>query len=157
MNNIRWSESATKCLIEMWANGDSASAIGAVLKLSRNAVIGKAHRLDLDKRKQSGGRPKGSTQPWVTSPKVGILRMRKHPMRRVELPGAVPRPKTLMELEEGDCRWPIGNLFCGAPSVDRHSYCAEHDRRGHDAVQRRQPKASPTAGEASKAGGVPTS
>lgn len=138
---MTWREEQTKRLIVLWTNGDSASQIGAELGFSRNAVIGKVHRLKLSGRSQAGGRPKGSTKPWVLTPKVAIMRMQKHPRVNVELaeppPTFVPHPKTLMELEDDQCRWPIGALYCGCATARRHSYCGFHDRGAH-VVQRRR-------------------
>lgn len=49
-----WPESAVTTLREMWSEGFSAALIAEKLGTSRNAVIGKAHRLHLEERRQSG-------------------------------------------------------------------------------------------------------
>ena len=53
-----WSESTVTTLREMWSGGYSATLIAEAIGTSRNAVIGKAHRLDLEHRKKRTARIK---------------------------------------------------------------------------------------------------
>ena len=134
-----------------WATGLSAGAIATRLGhpyVSRNAVIGKVHRLNLPKRKttlgieRTGAPPKRLRRP--NRDVVGLLSNRAADRGKIKLPESkVPiEPTTvfnctLLELTNESCRWPIGGLlepakfFCGSPSADlanRISYCGFHAR-----------------------------
>lgn len=122
-----WPQERVKRFIEMWTEGAAFSLIAAELGVSRNAAIGKAQRLGL---KRSQGKSVGPCKR--PPPRLGILRMDKEPLKNIQLvepaPSLVPSPKSLMELQFGDCRWPIGEFFCGAPA-GKQTYCPYHTRR----------------------------
>jgi GcrA cell cycle regulator len=107
---MSWTEDKVALLRQLWGSGKSASEIAELLgDVSRNAVIGKAHRLGLS------GRP---------SP----IKKRK----RVDVKDAKPGGATILNLTDRMCRWPIGDpkqpgfRFCGKPSAANLPYCAEH-------------------------------
>jgi len=58
-------------------------------------------------------------------------------------------PKTTIDLEVGDCRWPIGDPrhadfhYCGAQQVLGKPYCKEHVESASEAVKPRQQSAPP--------------
>lgn len=98
-----WTEKAVKTLRSLWSKGVPAREIGERLGgVSRNAVIGKAHRLGLSKQVGEGE---------VDSPPVVI---------RTE------------DLTDKMCRWPIGHpgdpdfRFCGEARIPTRPYCGEH-------------------------------
>lgn len=135
-----WTDDQVEMLKRLWADGLSASQIAAKLcGVSRNAVIGKVHRLGLTKRKDAQA-PKPR--------KVPTLRRKRHEFigRTVMAPVMEGKPlpectdadipieqrKTLMELTNETCRWPVGDpanpefYFCGAmPEIDK-PYCTHH-------------------------------
>lgn len=169
---MSWDEKSEKQLAELWGAGWSASQIGARLGQSRNAVIGKAHRLKLPKRregvnalaagrKQAPARAGGHRSQFGQPSGPGALRRAerrredvaqagerfssgaaRHPLPQEEGPrGAVWRPLpghvpvALVDLERGQCRWPLGDPrdpgfgFCGLPVAgEKTSYCAAHHR-----------------------------
>ena len=110
---MEWTEERVARLKVLWIEGRTASQISAILgDVSRNAVIGKAHRLGLK------GRPSPIRKEKVVAPK---------PARR-------PAVKTSRPTRIGtyQCHWPIGHPrepgfhFCGAPAIDDKPYCEEH-------------------------------
>jgi GcrA cell cycle regulator len=144
-----WTEERVELLKKLWADGLSASQIAAELGgITRNAVIGKVHRLGLS------GRAK--------SPSTAAARPRKAraPMMRVSRPVSRgntalahayevevdPEPEfldniipigqrcTILELTEATCHWPVGDpghpdfFFCGGPSLTNLPYCSYHSR-----------------------------
>ena len=136
-----WTEELTAHLKVLWTAGLSCSQIAAELPwtFTRNAVIGRVHRLGLE------GRPKNN--PFKTSPQHQLERIRlKNERRRVrravDKPAVIPhgsrpiicldvdpRNITLHELQDDECRWPAGEgpyLFCGTPTFDGSSYCCGH-------------------------------
>ena len=119
---MSWTEERVAVLSQLWGSGKSASEIAEILgDTTRNAVIGKAHRLGLS------GRP---------SP----IKRREPPTAPVaEAPGA-----TILSLTERMCRWPIGDprsagfRFCGRAVVPGQTYCAEHAALAYQAPKPRR-------------------
>lgn len=117
MGIIMWTPDKIQTLKTMWEQKYTATEIGAVLGCSRNAVLGKKHRLKLRDRtiKRDGFKPPQSVFKPV---KQKVIPMRKKPAAL----------KKLLDLKQGECRWPIGEddnlMFCGAPC--ENTYCVEH-------------------------------
>jgi GcrA cell cycle regulator len=105
-----WTDEKITRLKKLWSEGLTTGEIGKRLGVSKNAVVGKAHRLGLK------GRP---------SP---IKRQHK----AVEVKKEAPRIFTLTDLSAQTCRWPIGDpkhenfRFCGKPVYAGKPYCSEH-------------------------------
>jgi len=136
-----WTPELVARLTELWANrGLSASEVGALLGVSRSAVLGKAARLNLPKRKGAYTPrkpvPKGSHHK--PRPKNPTRAAAPPPMPKHEPPkgkawepllGTVPRP--LVDLRDGMCKWPVTEdspfLFCAAPAIEGRPYCKHHD------------------------------
>lgn len=121
MASVTWTDDRIETLKSLWAEGLSASQIAARLGgVTRNAVIGKAHRLGLKSRpspvKAEAPKPAKRAAPKPPQPKV------ETDERRV----------TLLDLTERMCKWPIGHPgdpdfhFCGKPSEAGLPYCAPH-------------------------------
>jgi GcrA cell cycle regulator len=107
------------------------------LGLSRNAVLGKAHRLGLSTHKARSAKP----QPRKPIPKAKKL----PPVMPVLDEPAPAEPEFvgvgLLELEAGSCRYPQGDAapyrFCGVPKQDGSSYCPYHHRLCYAPLSRR--------------------
>ena len=130
---MSWTDEKVAKLKELWGKGSTASQIAEILGgVSRNAVIGKAHRLNLSGKIIA---KKGSLNN--KNNKVKNLNQRK--IRRGKFKSLViekdfepENPKQLEELEDGVCRYPIGHpnekgfYFCGRSSLKDFSYCKLH-------------------------------
>jgi GcrA cell cycle regulator len=121
-----WTEELVAELIRLWQAGHSASRIGSLLGVSKNAVIGKAHRLKLPPRPSpiKQGAPKKLKR--VPAPKVVARKI--HP---------APRRYYSSAVQGSSCLWPIGDPrepgfhFCGGQAVPGKPYCAEHVSRAY--------------------------
>jgi GcrA cell cycle regulator len=135
-NGPGWTDARTERLKALWADGRAASEIAALLgKVTRNAVIGKVHRLGLAGRKTTSRK----SVPRRTSPRCSGLR--QPPARFVRpatslLPPPPPPAAALMlplrQLRGDQCRWPVGDPreagfgFCGCRKAAGVPYCAYH-------------------------------
>ena len=170
MTVLTWSDDRVEQLKKLWEAGLSASQIAAELgNVTRNAVIGKVHRLGLSGRAKS---------PATAAPRQRKAARPAQPMMRVARPVAhgntalaqvfeveaepdpvafdnvVPMNQrlSLLELNEATCHWPVGDpsspdfFFCGGKALAGLPYCAQHSRVAYQpaADRRRQPaKSSP--------------
>ncbi len=135
-----WNDERVELLKELWGAGKTAAEIAQQLggNITRNAVIGKAHRLGLSGRvspiqkkpKRSSASSAGSS-PAASSSSAPVQSAPRVKETYVD----VPRPNggvSLMELKEKMCHWPIGDPkkagfhFCGDRSVPGLPYCGEH-------------------------------
>lgn len=138
MRGAAWSERRIALLKELWAEGKTAAFIAAQLRISRSAVLGKVFRLRLGKAAKA---KRFRSRAEATAAK-------RHPRsagRRPALPVTAaaperPRGKTLVELTNDSCRWPVGEPgrrgfhFCGASGADLENgrpYCAQHAKRAY--------------------------
>ena len=135
---MSWTEEKVAKLKELWGKGNTASQIAEIIGgISRNAVIGKAHRLNL-----SGKIKTRSTSTKQNSVKLNEQennykkRGRRNKFRSliIENDFEPENPKQLEELDESVCKWPIGHpnessfYFCGRKSLKDFSYCKLHLR-----------------------------
>ena len=130
---MSWNEEKITKLKELWGKGNTASQISEIIGgLSRNAVIGKAHRLNLSAkikaRSSASGRSyQDSAEEINTKQKKG--RKSKFKSLIIEKDFEPENPKKLEELDEGSCKWPVGHpeeeafYFCGRSSLKDFSYC----------------------------------
>ena len=118
MSKTTWTDERVETLKKLWGDGKTASQIAEILGgVTRNAVIGKAHRLNLSKR--------ASPLPVTRKQKVNP---------RIETPSHVSKGKSisLLEMKERSCRWPNGDpkkadfSFCGLDALPGIPYCGEH-------------------------------
>ena len=132
---MSWNEEKINKLKELWGKGSTASQIAEIIGgLSRNAVIGKAHRLNLSskiKTKNSSLNQK-FTNNSETNSKERRERKSKFKSLIIEKDFEPENPKKLEELDESSCKWPIGHpeeesfYFCGRSSLKNFSYCKLH-------------------------------
>jgi GcrA cell cycle regulator len=145
MSESGWSETRVTTLSQLWLDGLSASQIARQLGgLTRNAVIGKVHRLGLSGRPPA---PAPARLPRTATPRPQRPRRaftaapgrRKSPARSpIQVFAPPPEGPGLI----GDmallgahlCKWPFGDpkspdfSFCGRQAEGR--YCAAHEQKG---------------------------
>ena len=131
-----WTDRAIQWLKKRHADGLTYGQIALELKLTRNAVIGKAMRLGMCRPQPPPAEPsEAPPKPARKPPPMKPLPEIPPPTQSVELPPDVSEHAcTLFELEPASCRWPICDspwLFCGATRRDDSSYCGRHHRLGH--------------------------
>ena len=132
---MSWDERKIEILKNEWGKGKTASQIAELIGgVSRNAVIGKAHRLNLSIKIK----PKNSSYNY--SAKSQILEKRtsrnskKSKFRSLVLDKNFEAAKniSLEELNENTCKYMEGHptdkdsSFCGRKTVEKRSYCPLH-------------------------------
>ena len=133
---MSWNEEKVNKLKELWGKGSTASQIAEIIGgISRNAVIGKAHRLNLSSKIKT--RNASSSQNFEinseeNNSKQKQGRKNKFKSLLIEKDFEPENPKKLEELDESSCKWPVGHpeevsfYFCGRSSLKDFSYCKLH-------------------------------
>jgi GcrA cell cycle regulator len=160
---MSWTEERIETLRRLWAEGLSASQIASALGgVSRNAVIGKIHRLGLSGRVKTqkarparsagsaGGGAAVAARPASAPPRVMAVGAAavKVVEREEPVTARVPAPAevvplhggvTLLDLKTSSCRWPLGDpseesfRFCGTRTQPGETYCACHAEKAYPA------------------------
>lgn len=135
---MEWGPDAIETLRALWAEGLSTAEIGRRMGVSKNAVVGKAHRLNLP------ARPSPIRRDGASAPRPAVARApvrRSLPPRPVAPPPPPPpapvvqRPAPVRHVSRAgarSCSWPIGEPgtrgfhFCGCEALPGKPYCAEH-------------------------------
>ena len=133
---MSWNEEKVNKLKELWGKGNTASQIAEIIGgISRNAVIGKAHRLNLSSKIKS--RNSSSSQNFNANSEENISKQKRGRKSKfksliIEKDFEPENPKKLEELDENSCKWPVGHpeeesfYFCGRSSLKDFSYCKLH-------------------------------
>lgn len=156
---MSWTDERVEILKKLWQDGLSASQIAAELGgVTRNAVIGKVHRLGLSGR----GQPTSSIKRQRRTHASGVRRTRTvtvgnlalkqsvevlpetelQPRRNVVVP--IPKKLSILQLTEQTCKWPIGDPsvedfhFCGHDSLENLPYCEYHSGVAYQAPEPRR-------------------
>jgi GcrA cell cycle regulator len=155
-----WTEERVEVLKKLWLDGHSASQIAKQLGgVTRNAVIGKVHRLGLSGR----ATPSQPARPAFKAPRPARpATSSPHIQRRVAEHHVAPTPvvraapyveapgtATVLTLGAHMCKWPIGDpatddfTFCGRRASTDGPYCVDHARLAYQPQQVRK-KSSPS-------------
>jgi GcrA cell cycle regulator len=136
-----WTDERVETLKKLWQDGLSASQIAKQLGgVTRNAVIGKVHRLGLSGR----ATPSKPARPVFKAPRPARATVAPSAPRRIAEPMvATPAPAPVRYVDEAPgsatvltlgahmCKWPIGDpasdnfTFCGR-RIGEGPYCVEH-------------------------------
>ena len=133
---MSWTEEKVNKLKELWGKGNTASQIAEIIGgITRNAVIGKAHRLNLSakiKTRTVSSKENYHNRAEQKNNKIKRGRRSKFRSLIIEKDFEPENPKQLEELDENSCKWPIGHpdeksfYFCGRSSLKDFSYCKLH-------------------------------
>ena len=133
---MSWNDEKVEKLKQLWGKGSTASQIAEIIGgISRNAVIGKAHRLNLSskiKTRNASSSLNFDNSSEENSSKQKRGRKSKFQSLIIEKDFEPENPKKLEELDESSCKWPIGHpeersfYFCGRSSLKDFSYCKLH-------------------------------
>ena len=150
---MAWTDERVELLKTLWAEGLSAAQIANKMGgVTRNAVIGKVHRLGLSGRATPAKPQRGCGPSAERREEVAAVK----PQQRQEIKPIIPEVSTIapLVLDTGDrttvstiknnmCKWPIGDPakedfhFCGQPALTGKSYCTHHARMAFQPPQRR--------------------
>jgi GcrA cell cycle regulator len=159
---MAWNDERVELLKKLWSDGLSASQIaGRLGGVTRNAVIGKVHRLGLSGRattsRMKSHRPRARAQTAKRLMKPRFANVGNPALRQLylgdtepytppaeELVIPVAERKSIQTLTEASCRWPIGDPqhadfhFCGRSKITGLPYCDFHARRAFQPPQPRR-------------------
>ncbi|MAM95028.1 MAG: GcrA cell cycle regulator [Parvibaculum sp.] len=158
---MMWTDERVELLKKLWAEGLSASQVAKQLGgVTRNAVIGKVHRLGLSGRampsRPARTRPqaprtlvRGRPDPLTAEPReeeqAQNQSAKKAESSQTEERGLEPAQRaTVLTLTEHTCKWPIGDPgrpgfhFCGRGAEHGSPYCTEHARMAYQPAQARR-------------------
>ena len=151
---VTWTDERVAVLKKLWTDGLSASQIAKQIGgVTRNAVIGKVHRLGLSGR-AAPARPRtpalkvNRPRPVVAAPRPVHqhapmpVRLREPDMPVIDIPA--DGPSNVLELGAHMCKWPIGDpskagfRFCGRKCGEDGPYCADHARVAYQPAAKRR-------------------
>jgi GcrA cell cycle regulator len=152
---MEWTPERINELTRLWSEGLSTAEIGKMLGISKNAVVGKAHRLQLSSRpspiRRMSVRP---LVPRIREPRPAAQRnaaafqLAGLEPATTSAPAPKPQPEPrVLELSNQKCMWPVGHPgeesfhFCGERALVGKPYCVTHCAVAYV-------KAKPKAGEA---------
>lgn len=137
---MSWTDERVTLLKKLWGEGKTAAEIAKALGgVTRNAVIGKAHRLKLSNRI--------SPIQQNERKEERVPEVKKMPKAVKSVVVAKPANSSfkglkMIELKERMCRWPSGDpkdenfSFCGCTSVPGLPYCEEHAKQAYQVASR---------------------
>lgn len=178
---MAWTEDRVETLSKLWADGLSASQIAKILGgVTRNAVIGKVHRLGLSGRAKPSrpkpakpavaARQKATPKPARTTAKATAAETKSKIKTTAQLPATIEQPPlkakplkdgtyaTILTITDHMCKFPIGDpkadefRFCGRKTEPDEPYCTPHSMVAYQPSRRRN-----SSGKMISIGPAPTS
>ena len=150
---MAWTEDRVEILSKLWAEGLSASQIAKQLGgVTRNAVIGKVHRLGLSGRAKPSRPVKRAPRPAAARTRTTTPAAPRMPRRAPPEPAPIPleakqlpdgKYATILTITEHMCKWPIGDpstsefRFCGRGTDKADPYCKAHSQLAYQPARRR--------------------
>jgi GcrA cell cycle regulator len=139
---MAWTDDRVEKLRELWDKGLSASQIAKELAegVTRNAVIGKAHRMGLASRPSPVKSDPAKRAAAAAAKKKAAAPKKSSATKVAPTTGKV----SILDLTESMCKWPIGHPgeanfhFCGKPSQPTFPYCANHCVEAYQVQQPRK-------------------
>ena len=125
---MSWTDDRVSVLKQLWGEGKTAAEIPKELGegVTRNAVIGKAHRLKLSSRmspiQQNVKKVKSADKVNPPAPRRSSRKIPIHLGKELKME----------ELRDKMCRWPNGDpeennfSFCGCETIEGSPYCEIH-------------------------------
>jgi GcrA cell cycle regulator len=150
-----WTEETIAHLRALWAEGHSTAEIGRRMSVSKNAVVGKAHRLQLTARPSPIRRGTGAPArrsaprqpaPVLPAPEPPPAPLAEHPQPAAALRAVMPPPRNAARTMP--CCWPIGEpgspsfRFCDEPAMSGKPYCEAHAQLAYVKVRDRREDAA---------------
>ena len=146
---MEWNDETIERIRALWSEGHSTAEIGRRMGISKNAVVGKAHRLNLPARPSPIRRGTGekratprATIRRVTGPTLPALQSVSRPastapVNLIPLHKAPPMLRAVQTQSRpsgriSSCCWPLGEPgtpafhFCGDPTAPAKPYCDQH-------------------------------
>jgi GcrA cell cycle regulator len=157
-----WTDENVAEARRLWLEGASATQICVAIGCeSRNAVIGKIHRMKLGKRAETKKSPAPTPSPLVVKPlttmhgteprngRAGMARPIVQPKSVAfedmpARPASESRLLTLFDLKPGMCKWPLGEprdeefRYCAADRCGEGPYCSAHQAIAYAPAQPRR-------------------
>jgi len=139
---MSWNQQKVEDLKKLWNDGVATSRIGEQLGFTKNAVIGKAFRLGLERRQNSRkkiSQPASFSSTTLyreTSSSSSSISVKKEPIRRRE---KFSFKKSIVGTGNfRTCQWPIGDPleegfhYCGGQNIPTKPYCIEHFKKAYN-------------------------
>lgn len=144
-----------------WAAGTPTVEMARLFGTTKNAIVGKAHRLGLDERPSPitfGPRlPHDAPQPRPYVPPCTLPPLESEPARAaprpvIATPIPIPAPIAAPRPTHAACCWPIGEpgtksfRFCDDVALPERPYCARHCAKAYIPVRQRAANAAAMGG-----------
>ena len=134
---MSWNENNVARLKELWDQGLPTAQIGKLLGFTKNAVVGKAHRIGLERRpspiRRTAAKPdrKKARSPIVPTLKFEASKEESQSINKLQTFQTAVKNLFTSQTKRG-CEWPEGHpdesdfKFCGKDRFEDKPYCIDH-------------------------------